>query len=62
MANRLKDITSWEQDDGGSGGEDIERWMEVRYLGGKMVRNLAMGWFLEIREKEISSMTPRLHN
>lgn len=33
-----------------------------RYLAGKMVRNLAMGWFLEIREKEISSMTPRLHN
>lgn len=32
------------------------------YLGGKMVRNLAMDWVLEITEKEIPSMTPRLCN
>lgn len=44
----------------------VERCREMdrseRYLGGKMVRNLAVDWVLEIREKEISSMTPRLHN
>lgn len=44
--------------------KEMKRSGQVRDgdLDGNMVRNTVMDWVSEIREKEIRSMTPKLHN